>query len=202
MKAEGKRLENENPWQYYLRRSQEVAYWFDNPLILKTDASNEAGDLPVKGGIAGNLAGQVTCIEYDDEVVARAREKNPNILIDKGDVRNILAPPETFDIVLDLSTIDHIHPADVPKVLDQYQRILKMRGVLLIVSWITGNEKHKEEWGRAEKWSPKSQYRFMENDFTNWLAERFTIVEKDRFFTESDIFLVCYICLKTKRKVV
>ena len=44
-----------------------------------------------------------------------------------------------FNVIIDLSTIDHINPNDLDRVFSEYERVLKHRGVLLLFAWFDIN---------------------------------------------------------------
>lgn len=102
------------------------------PRTLKADAWNEAiGESPVTDYLS---AANVRCIEIDPEVVAAARRRLPALNVDVGDIRALPYGDASFDLVLDLSTIDH---APEPlRALREYGRVLRPGGTLLLISWV------------------------------------------------------------------
>ena len=195
-KDEGKRKAGEYPWDYYLRRSLEVASRFKNPKILKTDADNEACDLPRPGGIAGNLEGEVTIIEYVKEIIDKARVKCPSLNYVLGDIRSLPFPEDSFDLLIDASTLDHIHPKDVLLTLQEYHRVLKKGGVCLLFDWVTNNPKYADEYKGYTVWSPTHQYYHPESEVDAYFNSLFSLEEKDHFWSVSDIHMNCYIGIK------
>jgi len=193
---EGKRKKGEYPWDYYLRRSQEITAKFKDPIILKMDADNEACDLPIKGGIAGNLKGKITVIEYDLGVLTKARINLPKLTYVNGDIRHLPFPDETFDFLIDCSTLDHIHPRDVLETLKGYNRVLKKNGSLLLFDWVTNNPKYAEEYKGYNTWSPTHQYYHPESEVDFFVSCYFDIKEKDHFWSVDDIHMNFYLGLK------
>lgn len=53
--------------------------------------------------------------------------------IKQGDIRNLDYSPECFDLILDISTIDHIPFSEAQIALAEYTRCLKTRGVLVLM---------------------------------------------------------------------
>lgn len=121
--------------KYYLERA--LANTKPGLRVLKTDAFNEAHGLPVPGGIAGALLDcETTVVEKDPGVAAAV----PNCKI--GDIRNIrdYFSERYFDVVLDLSTLDHIPTADALKAIRQYAHVLKdLSGRLILFAWCSIN---------------------------------------------------------------
>jgi len=126
-------------YEYYLQKSQEAINLFSSPKILKLDVYNELMAAPIEGGIAKNLKtlGKIFLIDYDQNSINQVKEKFPELDIIKGDIKNIPFPDRNFDVLLDLSTIDHINPLDLPKVIFEYSRVLKIGGMVLIIAWFS-----------------------------------------------------------------
>ena len=137
-------------YNYYLEESRRVCGTYESPVVLKLDLYNEAGEKPIKGGIAGNLtnATDVYTVEIDPEIVALAATsllefkdkesevKSPNIIISYGDIRSLPSRwNDTFDLILDLSTIDHVSPESVDSVIGAYYSLMKGGGTLAMVVW-------------------------------------------------------------------
>jgi SAM-dependent methyltransferase len=148
-----------NVCEYYLARSHAVVSCHPGAHVLKTDLYNEERDLPIKGGIACNLvAANVEAIEYDEQRVFKAREvcAGMNFVENfrKGDIRFLPYNEGAFDVVLDLSTIDHLLPEMLPGVIAGYANVLKPGGSLLLVSWC--DPAFKAE--KITNYSPTTQY--------------------------------------------
>lgn len=122
----------------YLEWSQECVSRHDLPIVLKTDAYNEQWDhLPLPGGIASNLKGTsaVHIVELNPNVAECAKSRNASLTIHVGDIRQLPFANESFDIVLDLSTLDHVPPRDTGRVLNEYRRVMRPGGTLLLYAW-------------------------------------------------------------------
>lgn len=145
--------------------------------VLKTDLNNEAhGDddapgyhvRPVIPAIADMC--DVSCIEVDQLTIDRASEKFSGIDAQQGSVSNLPYENDTFDVVLDLSTIDHIE--DYGSVLDEYRRVLKPHGMALIVVWLD-DYNHTQEY--------PIQFWFDAAEFSESVNSRFEVIENESF---------------------
>mgnify|MGYP000368561256 CR=1 FL=1 len=98
--------------------------------ILKTDLWNEAKkDEPFFAEADGVKVG----IDVSGSICKMARSKHGGtILITQGSIEALPFASDSFDIVWDISTIDHSERPE--KVIDEYSRILKPNGVLLLVA--------------------------------------------------------------------
>ena len=155
--------------QIYLDYAQQSLYGLSNPKVLKTDCYNEVHHQP-KGGIAGQLSGDIYLVEIDRNLVKECHQSYPELNVLRGDIRALPFKDECFDVVLDLSTLDHVKPDEVGKVLAEYARVLKKEGRLLLVVWTGLN---KEAWVQNEK--DDGQYYFrkkdLERDLFTWFRQ-------------------------------
>ena len=88
--------------------------------ILKTDVFNEVRDLPIRGGILGNiLAKEKFAIEIREDYVKKASRMD--VVVRKGDIRSLPYPNELMDVILDFSTIDHV--VEYEKAVREYVRV-------------------------------------------------------------------------------
>jgi SAM-dependent methyltransferase len=62
-----------------------------------------------------------------------AKKHEKNIKISNGTINQFAFKDASFDILLDMSTSDHVPPEDIQKVLDEYCRVLKKDGVLILI---------------------------------------------------------------------
>ena len=181
-----------NPWDYYLAKSQELCGRYKNPRVLKADSCNEASNQPIKGGIAGNLNGEIVCIEINPSSVQRARENCPEVEIMLGDIAGIPFINDNFDVILDLSTIDHIRFDQLDYQLREYRRVLHEKGRLLLISWVTDNLKYKEEQAKIPLTNHDYQYFHNHNDMARVINNIFYVEKGERILEESDIYLMAY----------
>ena len=102
--------------------------------VLKTDCFNETVD--DYRSLAGLFPpARTTYIEIDQETVDKAKARNRDLKAWQGDIRSLPFDNHSFSAVFDLSTIDHIPPSDLNKALAEYERVLKLNGRLVLVSW-------------------------------------------------------------------
>ena len=92
-------------WKFYLEIFNEVINKFKPLMILKTDCNNEALDRPQKGGLVLNLENKnnkIYLLEYDEEIIKKAKKKFLDLNIVQGDIRKIDFEDKFFDLVADL----------------------------------------------------------------------------------------------------
>jgi len=142
--------------------------------ILKTDAFNEAWKRSPVEDYAETAC--VRLVENDEAIVAQARANYPGLKIVLGDIRDLPFSDESFDVILDLSTIDHV--PDPQRAIREYARCLRPGGALCLVSWV--------HLGRATQQRPSAyggmQYFFDCIVLRTFLAEHFA-VEDGRILT-------------------
>ena len=196
-------------YRFYLLESQR-AIDFEGPpcitdkVVLKTDLYNEANSLPYRGGILGNL--KRTKIVFSVEIHAGMRELAKRNLRSKGvnachgDIRALPFPNEIFDFVIDLSTLDHIDPADIAIVLSEYERVLKRVGKLVLMVWV--NEDNSDVTMPAPNQDQGSgcQYFFSKENLIKEILCHFGIEKSDTIFSwpslKGTLRLVRFICSK------
>lgn len=167
--------------QYYLDRSKELIDKYQPKVVLKTDLDNEVYSSPTEGGIVGNLGDlDITAFDIVPDLYERAVKLNLKAHIGIGDIREI-KDVEKYDMIIDLSTLDHINQNDAIKTIENYQRALKKGGILLLIVWTA------EEYREADK-----QYFF--KDIDKYL---FNIIErKDDLYQVGDDILKEFVCQK------
>lgn len=152
-------------FRFYKSKSTEFIKRHTN--VLKTDCYNEfhPNSIPIA------TDGSITLLEYDIDAIHKAKKKNPLLNIHCGDIRDIPFDDGLFDCVIDLSTLDHIAPDDVPKALSEYRRVLTDTGEVLLVVWTAEQEE------KYTTWAPTHQYNFLLTKLEPAIQEHFTIVE-------------------------
>lgn len=161
-------------------------------MVLKTDAHNESGIYPVSLPIAPQLSvDKCICLEYDDEVIARAMKWHwERTKIMKWDIRHLEGfENDTFDTIIDLSTIDHIAPKDVESVFKWYSRVLKKGWDILMVVW-TGDpwdDVVVDSMVAWTDWDSWNQYYFKREWFEWLLKKYFTIEYSEDIFALGDV---------------
>lgn len=181
---------------YYLEESQNVCNLKNNPVVLKTDLFNEAHNKPKSKGIIGNLqnCGHIIGIEAQDNVTQLARQNlgTGDWTLLTGDIRSLPFKTGSLEVILDLSTLDHIKPNQVDSVLAGYNRVLTECGALFLVTWVSDAG---ESLNNA--WNANNQYYFDEKKLECSLKKYFSIVKKDCINTNlvgAGFKLLSYLC--------
>jgi SAM-dependent methyltransferase len=144
---------------------------------LKTDCYNEGFGRPVVTNSKTKL------LEYNQEHINKAKEQNPLLDITKGDIRHLPFKDGQFDLLLDLSTLDHILPSQIDETLKGYARVLKPKGVFLLITWLSPNQVLDQDW------SSDGQYFFDYAKLKGLLERDFSIDSEELLFTRSDKIL-------------
>jgi SAM-dependent methyltransferase len=105
--------------------------------ILKTDLWNEVlgGTRDIVGHFRDGHGGRFFGIDLAHQVCVLARSRVPSLHVVQADIRALPFRAGSFDAVLDLSTLDHVPEAGVADAIDEYRRVLRESGVLLVVFW-------------------------------------------------------------------
>lgn len=144
---------------------------------LKTDTWNETEtEFPIKAD---------KYIELDAERVRKAQRLGYDVVL--GDVRQLPFEDESFDNVVDLSTIDHV--VDYQNALAEYKRVLKPGGTLILVCWFD-----EDREGRIEDWGG-FQYWFNEADFRRSFPFKI-LGETDNLVEDTTSYLKLFYCKK------
>ena len=168
--------------QYYLKRTKQIREKYNSKVILKTDLDNEVYSSPCEGGIVGNLGDNLEIVAFDivEELYERAKKLNLNASISVGDIREI-NDVEKYDLIIDLSTLDHVCKEDAIKTIENYKRALKKGGILLLIVWTAEQDRGADK-----------QYWF--KDIDKYL---FNIIErKDDLYSVGDDILKEFVCQK------
>lgn len=157
-----------------------------NPKILKADVCNEIRDDFFV--IAPNTKNRnnVFYVESDHNFVIEARRKFLNCNIIEGDIRDLVFRDEFFDVILDLSTIDHVE--NYRAVIGEYFRCLKKGGILLLIVWL--DDKTREING---------QWYFERDEFYKSIFFYYFNLVKEEIFPNAmggDGILTAFVCRK------
>ena len=123
-------------YEFYVEKAIELSKRFKGCKVLKTDCHNESGifghSKPIIPRIWDNVS--VTALEIDQTVINRAKD---NIGVDKwvvvqGDIRKLPFKEMEFSLIMDFSTIDHVHYEQLRSALLEYQRVSEF---FFIVVW-------------------------------------------------------------------
>lgn len=181
-------------FNYYLKNSVRLVDDLVNkgikPKVLKLDAYNEILDLPDVGGIAGSIGKECcTLLEYEYVFARKARMLGYDVV--QGDIRNLPFGDGEFNLLLDLSTLDHIKPEEVAKTLDGYVRVLEPGGKILLVCWVS-TAPHVLAIGDGVTWTSLNQYFFEPEFLKEEFSKRFVINSEDYLFNEGgkDMYLI------------
>ena len=165
-------------YEYYAR----VAKFFHNKglKILKTDTHNESGIWPISIPLAPilNTGNDLSCIELDEHILARAKERFPHLRLLRGDVRS-LEKTVHYDLLLDFSTIDHLTPKEFPKVLRDYN---EAADAVSVIVWLSDTRP-----------SSPDQYFFNNFDFRRAFHDIFGAYNEIMLFADQGASLVHFL---------
>jgi len=105
--------------------------------LLKVDLWNEGIEVErdVLGLYERSSLFDLFGIDISNFVCSSAKRRLKNVHIIQTDIRKLPFRDGSFDIILDLSTLDHIPLSQVQDVLSEYSRVLKKKGVLVLIFW-------------------------------------------------------------------
>lgn len=105
--------------------------------VLKTDLWNEC--LGGTRGVAGLVEKAYGCpvvgVDVAFEICRLARSRAAGLRAVQADIRALPFRDGSFDAVLDLSTLDHVAREGMVRAVAEYRRVLRSRGLLLLVFW-------------------------------------------------------------------
>lgn len=105
--------------------------------LLKVDLWNE-GIMPGRDLLADcqkNKKINVFGMDFSKVVCSAAKSRLKRVHIAQADIRNMPFANNSFDLLLDISTIDHVPWLQAKKALQEYSRVLGNNGVLVLVFW-------------------------------------------------------------------
>ncbi len=106
----------------------------DSINILKVDLWNEGIDL--QRNILKHLdkhGHRLYGIDISYNTCSLAQKNTPHIYIHNGTIESLAVKNKSFNIVLDLSTLDHLPKEKLDGVIKEYNRVLKSGGVFVLV---------------------------------------------------------------------
>ncbi len=112
-------------------------------------------------------------LEQDETIFNEAKEKGFNVV--QGDIREMPFKDKEFDTIVDMSTIDHV--LEFRRVLSEYNRTLKAKGILLLVTWLGVKPSAEVEYSEMKSW----HCYFPPKEFQTELKKYFEIVEIKEF---------------------
>jgi len=111
--------------------------------VLKTDCHNESGifghSIPIIPWIKDLV--RVDALEIDPDVIDRAKKNigEGGWVVTQGDIRSLPYSDDSFDLLLDFSTIDHVTPEELPTVINEYHRVCKPNSNFTIIVWLSNH---------------------------------------------------------------
>jgi SAM-dependent methyltransferase len=105
-----------------------IEYAGDAKRLLRTDLWLEC--LGMNDLVRGVEGLDYLGIDISAEICAGAKSIIPDIA--QASIVKIPFKSNTFDVIIDISTIDHISHPQIPSVIEEYARLLKPKGVLLL----------------------------------------------------------------------
>jgi SAM-dependent methyltransferase len=152
--------------------------------VLKTDCHNESGifghSRPIIPWIKDIV--QVDALEIDQDVIDKAKanigEEGWNVT--QGDIRKLPYSDDSFDLLLDFSTIDHVEPEELPLVIKEYHRVCKPHGKFTIIVWLSNHNEQDSAYSY--------QYYFEKEYFKEELEKLGVIVESYHLLSQGSNF--------------
>lgn len=107
------------------------------PAVLKTDLWNEClgGSRDILGHLDARGSSRLFGLDISHAVCAGGRSRVPGAHVVQADITALPFRTGSLDAVVDLSTLDHLSEAGVAQAIGEYRRVLRDRGVLLVVFW-------------------------------------------------------------------
>ncbi len=125
---------------YYLTRlflipiEKAEKYLNEEPRVLKVDLWNEGIDF--ERNILQHLKGydkKLYGIDISFKVCALAKKHTSNVNVSTGTIEALAFKSESFNMLLDLSTLDHMPKEKVGTVIAEYNRVLCQSGIFVLV---------------------------------------------------------------------
>lgn len=87
-------------------------------------------------------------IDLSPEMVAIARRRTPEVTFSEGDMVALDLPDAVWAGIVAFYSIIHLQPADVPRALREFHRLLRPNGLLLLAVHVGDEAVHHDElWG-------------------------------------------------------
>jgi len=148
----------------------------DKVILLKSDLWNEGIDTArdILGLYQDRNNFELYGIDISPTVCFYAKKRLNNTNIIQGDIRFLPFRDNSVNIVLDLSTIDHLPENQALKVLHEYFRVLRRGGVLVLVFW---SKSFSVKYLKRLRDSP-TQFYFSVRRIKNEVKVKFDILEE------------------------
>ena len=173
-------------WSRYVRRAFSLATEIglsyvqsEKVNLLKTDLWNEGVIEPPIGSVGkyqnrGNF--RLYGIDVSRVVCFQAKLKVKKVHIIEGTIENLPFKESFFHIILDLSTSDHIPEYTAINVLQEYKRVLRKRGILVLI-FQHPNLRNKCHMKYTKARPPWAHYGFSDR-FMESLEKNFSVFEQ------------------------
>lgn len=105
--------------------------------LLKVDLWNEGieSQRDILGQYQNHDKINLYGVDISDVVCSYAKLRLKSVNIIQGDIRNLPFKNSSFDILLDLSTLDHVPETQAISTLREYERVLKKGAILVLIYW-------------------------------------------------------------------
>ncbi len=154
----------------------------DRAVILKTDLWNECLGAPrnVLGRLAATSQHRLLAVELSHQRCVEARRLVPQVGSVAGSITALPFRSDSVDLLLDLSTIDHVPEAAVSAAIDEYTRVLHRGGVLVLVSWQSSAPIKLRLWLKRRLGIPENpgQHYHARGALRSLCADRLTVTEE------------------------
>jgi len=109
----------------------------DRAVVVKSDLWNEClgGPRDVLGRLAAESHHRLFAVELSHPRCLEARSLVPQVFVVVAHICALPFRSGSVDLLLDLSTIDHVPESQVVLAIGEYARVLGQGGVLVLVSW-------------------------------------------------------------------
>lgn len=133
------------------------------PLIQNKDVLNLGCFFPNIELIFAHRAKYWCSIDFTPEVIGWCKKDFPELLnyvfFLEMDMRQLILPDESFDVVLDLSSGDHLDLYDYQTTLDEIKRVLRKHGYFIVtyanLDHFNGEEETRGNYGYERRISSK-----------------------------------------------
>jgi SAM-dependent methyltransferase len=99
-------------------------------LLLKTDLWVECLGIDQLESMEGGF--EIVGIDFSKAICACSKPMMANRNILCSDIKHLPFKSASFNIIVDISTIDHVHYSEASGVIGEYARLLKPSGILLV----------------------------------------------------------------------
>ncbi len=156
--------------EYAARLGDELRHKPLDRALLAAVMEEAGDDQPVAdvgcgpGHVAGWLAARgaaVVGVDVSPRMVAVARRRHPDVDFREGDLTQLPARDGEFGAVVALYAVIHLASHEVRVALDEFRRVLRPGGVLLVAFHVGAETRHLTEWWGHEV---DLDFRFLEPD--------------------------------------